>query len=74
MFSVQLLPETVAKIIKIKQGLNNKAHITQSKGCFFSVQLLLKKGLKLNEIKKAQQVQDNCLILVETVNEKFVYH
>ena len=34
MFSVQLLPEKVAKIIQIKEALNNKAHITQSQNVF----------------------------------------
>ena len=37
----------------------------------FSVQL--KKVFKINEIKKAQKVQDNCS-LVETGNGQFVYH
>ena len=36
MFSVELLPEKVMKIIQIIEGLKNKAHITQSGGCFFS--------------------------------------
>jgi hypothetical protein len=44
--SVKLLPKKVSNIIQNKEALNNKTHITQSKGFFFFMQLLLQKGFE----------------------------
>ena len=42
-FLVQLLQQKVVKIIHIEEALNIKVQITQQGGCFFSVQLFVKK-------------------------------
>ena len=72
----------------MKPNHMKEAHINQAqsrqKTMMSSIQLLPEREKKLAKrtlqryiisIKKAQQVQDNCLLLVETVNNgKFVYH
>ena len=61
MFSVQLLPEKVIYFIKVKEALIDTEQ-----------RIFLEKVLKLNDIKKAQKVQHNCL-LVQTGNGRPIY-
>ena len=63
MFSEQLLPEKV---------LSNQIKSTQSGECFFST-TFAQKSLKINEIKKAQKVQDKCSS-VKTGIGQFLHH
>ena len=44
-----------------------EAHHTEWR--YFSAQLRLEKVMKLNEIKKEQQIKDNCVLLAQNVNE-----
>ena len=59
MFSVQLLPEKVTNIIQIKEALNNKAHITQIRGCFFLCNFCSRKlwsSIKSRKHKKSKTI------------------
>ena len=46
----------------------NEEHIIQAPATFGQT------SFKLNETKEVQKIQDNCGLLVETVNGTFVYH